>query len=141
MAAAKVPAIAEAASKWQRRAASAGPEYEVGIKNPATDWAAASTAAKASWQAGVTQAAARDGYAKGVTAAGTAKWSERAIAKGPSRFAQGVTVGEPDYLKGFAPFLEAIGRVDLPARGPAGSEANLQRMTPIPRALAALKRR
>ncbi len=137
----KTPPIQDVAPKWQRRASSAGPEYETGIRNPKGDWAASSTAAKGAYQQGVTQAIARDAYAKGVAATGNAGWQENAIAKGPARFAQGVTVGEPRYMKGFAPFLEAIGRVDLPPRGPAGSEANLQRMTPIPRALAALKRR
>lgn len=138
---AKVPNISDVAPKWQRRSSSAGPEYEVGIRNPRADWSQQSTAAKAAWQQGVTQAASRDAYAKGISAAGTQKWQEKAIAKGPARFAQGVTVGEADYQKAFAPYLEAISRVDLPARGPAGSEANLQRMTPIPRALAQLKRR
>ncbi len=137
----KVRPISDVSGKWNRRASSAGPEYEAGIRNPAGDWAASAVAAKGAWQQGVTAAASRDAFAKGVAAKGNAHWQQRAIEKGPARFAQGVVVGQGDYEKGFAPYLEAISRVDLPPRGPAGSEANLQRMTGIPRALAALKRR
>jgi hypothetical protein len=141
MPAPKVPAISDIADKWTRRASSAGPEYEAGVRNPSVDWAQATGAAKASYQQGVTQAIARDAYGKGVTAAGTGKWQERAIGKGPARYAQGVQIGAPDYSRRFAPYAEAMSRVDLPPRGPVGSEANLNRMTPIPRALAALKRK
>lgn len=137
----KVKPIAEVAPKWQRRSASAGPEYEAGIRNPVADWQSQAVAAKGAWQQGVTAAAGRDAYAKGVAAAGSTKWQQRSIEKGPPRFAQGVTVGQPDYEKAVAPFLDAIARTDLPPRGPAGSEQNLQRMAPIARALAALKRR
>ena len=141
MPAPKVKPLAEVASKWGRRAASAGPEYENGVRNPSGDWQAGSVAAKGAWQLGVTQAAARDAFSKGVTQAGNTRWQEKAISKGPSRFADGVSKGEGDYQKNVAPYLDAIARTDLPARGPAGSEANLNRMQAIPRALAALKRR
>jgi len=141
MPAPKVKPLSEVASKWMRRASSAGAEYEQGVRNPAGDWAASSTAAKGAWQLGVTQAASRDAFGKGVIAAGNTRWQEKAISKGPARFADGVSKGEADYQKNVGPYLDAIGRTDLPARGPAGSEANLQRMQAIPRALAALKRR
>jgi len=141
MPAPKVKPIGDVAPKWNRRASSAGPEYEAGITTTPNDWQANAIAAKGAWQQGVTQAAGRDGYAKGVQAAGNAKWQNNAKAKGVPRFGQGVAVGEADYARAFAPFLEAIGRVDLPNRGPRGSEANLNRMQQIPRALAALKRR
>src|SRR5262245_41251170 len=128
MPAPKVKPIGDVASKWGRRASSAGPEYEQGVRNPRGDWAAASTAAKAAWQQGVTAAAGRDAFAKGVTAAGNQRWQDKAISKGPARFADGVSKGEADYSKNVAPYLDAISRTDLPPRGPAGSEANLNRM-------------
>ncbi len=141
MPAPKVMPIAEVASKWDRRASSAGPEYETGIRNPRGDWAASSIASKASWQQAITAAAGRDAFAKGVTAAGNTRWQEKAISKGPARYGDGVSKGVPDYAKNVAPYLDLIARTDLPPRGPAGSAANLNRMQAIPLALAALKRR
>ena len=141
MPAAKVAPLSMIGEKWNRRSASAGPEYEAGIRNPRTPWAAASNSSKASWTAGVTLAAQRDAYGKGVTAAGDQRWSQKSIEKGPARFSQGVAVSEADYASGFAPFRDAIERVDLPPRGPRGSEQNYARVAPIGKALAQLKRR
>jgi hypothetical protein len=141
MAASKVPPIADVAAKFARRAQSAGPEYESGVRNPATPWAAASQAAQGSYEAGVTAAISRKAYGKGVGAAGDSRWSRGAIEKGPARYAQGVQLAEGDYAARMAPVLDTIARIDLPARGPRGSAQNLARMTPIPQALAALKRK
>jgi hypothetical protein len=141
MPAPKVPALAQLAGKWNRRSASAGPEYEEGIRNPRAPWDQAAVAAKASWQQGVTAAAQRDGYAKGVSAAGLARWQTKSVEKGPARFSQGVAVSQADYERGFAPFRDAIERTDLPPRGPRGSEQNYARVAPIGKALAQLKRR
>lgn len=137
----KVPPISDVASKFARRAQSAGPEYESGVRSPSTPWAAASSAAAGSYEQGVTQAISRKAYGKGVAAAGDARWSRGAIEKGPARYAQGVQLAEGDYAQRMAPVLDAIARTDLPPRGPRGSAQNLQRMTPIPQALAALKRK
>ena len=141
MATVKVRPLNLVAAKWNTRAASASPEYEIGVTNPRAPWDAQSLAAKKSWQDGGTQAAARDAYAKGVSGAGAARWQAKTLAKGPARFSQGVAVSQADYEKGFAPYRDAIERVDLPPRGPTGSPQYLQRMTGIPQALAALKRR
>jgi hypothetical protein len=137
----KVPPIGDVAAKFARRAQSAGAEYEAGVRSPAVPWSQASNAAQASYEQGVQGAIARKAYGKGVTAAGDARWAKNAIDKGPARYAQGVQLAEGDYAQRMAPVLDAIGRVDLPPRGPRGSAANLQRMTPIPQALAALKRK
>ncbi len=141
MPAAKVSALSTISAKWGRRSQTAGPEYEEGVRNPRTPWAAAAAGAKGSYQAGVQAAIARDGYAKGVSAAGDARWQAKSVEKGPARFAQGVAVSQPDFERGFAPFRDAIERVDLPPRGPRGSEQNFARVAPIGKALAALKRR
>lgn len=141
MAAPKVPAIGEVAAKFARRAQSAGPEYESGVRNPAVAWATASTAAQGSYEQGVQQAIARKAYGKGVASAGDGRWQKNAIEKGPARYAQGVQLAEGDYAQRMAPVLDVIGRTDLPPRGPRGSAQNLQRMTPIPTALAQMKRK
>jgi len=141
MPAPKVGSLASVSSKWNRRASSAGPELEEGLRNPRTPWAQAANAAKASWAAGAQAAIQRDAFAKGVNAAGDARWQQKSLEKGPSRFAQGVAVSQPDFEKAWAPYRDAIERVDLPPRGPRGSEQNFARVAPIGKALAALKRR
>lgn len=136
---ANVPPVNAVASKWARRAASAGTEYENGVTGSGARWAAASSAAEKNYQAGVTQAAASGRFGKGVQKAGAAKYERGAREKGPARFAQGVSVAEPDYSAAVQPYLTAIGSVDLPPRGPAGSEGNYARVAAIGKALRQLK--
>ena len=141
MAAAVVPSAATAAAKWARRAGSAGDEYSKGVAATTKSWAAASAAAEKNYQSGVVAAAGAGKFGKGVNRAGDAKWKKGATEKGPMRYAQGVGVAEGDYSSGMAPYLELIGRTDLPMRGPTGSDGNYQRVTAIGKALRALKDR
>lgn len=134
-----VKGVSAAAEKWQRRAGSASDEYARGVQSTQADWAAATAAAKDAWKAGVNEAAARDGFSKGVQAAGNGRWKEMATKKGPARFAEGVSVGQSDYQQGVAPYLELIARTDLPARGATGSEGNYARVSTLGKALRNLK--
>lgn len=134
-----VKSSAQAGSKWSRRASSAGPEYTAGVESTQADWAGAASAAKAAYIAGVQEAQGRDAFAKGVTGAGTQKWRQNALKKGPGRFAEGVMVGTDDYARGVQPFLEVASRTDLPMRGPVGSEANYNRSATMAKAFRAAK--
>jgi hypothetical protein len=125
--------------KWAARAASAQGEYQDGVQGAGQRWQSNSAAAHASWQQGVTAAAGRGAYGKGIQRAGAAKYTRNATEKGPARYAQGVAVGEADYHAAVTPFLQAIASVDLPARGPAGSEGNYARVAAIGKALRKLK--
>lgn len=138
---AAIKPIEQATDKWVRRAGVAGPDYEQGIKNPRRAWAEASKAAEKNYQAGVTQAAARGAYGKGVSSAGEEKWKNNALKKGPGRFAEGVSIGRDEWAKGFAPYHAAIGAVTLPERGPKGDPKNLARVAAIATALRTLKTR
>lgn len=134
-----VPPVAAVGAKWQRRAASAGTEYEQGVTGAGTRWATNAAAADKTYQQAVTTAAAAGRFGKGVAKAGAAKYERMAREKGPARYSQGVSVAESDYAASVAPYLQAIGSVDLPARGPAGSEGNYQRVAAIGKALRQLK--
>jgi hypothetical protein len=131
--------LGHVAAKWKRRAGSAGEEYTQGVQSTSKDWAASASAAEPAYKQGVTAAANAGRFGKGVARAGHAKWKTNATAKGPARFSQGVEMAEGDYTKGFAPFHEAIGRTDLPQRGPRGAEANYGRVSGIGKALHQLK--
>lgn len=131
--------IDQSATKWQQRAAIAGPAYLAGVQAPRTPWAAASKAANASYVAGVTAAANAGRYTAGVTRAGDAKYTANAVAKGPARYAEGVNLAVGNWTSGFTPYQAVIAALQLPARGPVGSAANLQRVQVLTAALRARK--
>ena len=79
-------------NKWMRVTSAAQAEYEEGVRNPRSSWAAGAKAAESSYEKGIQASIARKGYGKGVLAAGDATWSRNAIEKGPARFAQGVSL-------------------------------------------------
>jgi hypothetical protein len=128
-----------AAERWARRSASAAPDFADGVQSTPRSWAAASTAAAASYKAGVAAAAGAGRYEKGIAKAGDAKWKRKAATVGPGRYAEGVGAAQGDYGTAVGPVLDVIGRVDLPPRGPVGSVGNLQRVAVIANALHALR--
>lgn len=138
---ANIKPLDQSADKWQRRAAVAGPDYISGVQNPRTPWAAAAAAAESNWKAGVAAASTRGAYSGGVRRAGDARWQAGATAKGPARFAEGVALATGEWQRGFAPYQSAIQALSLPARGPAGSPQNLQRVAAVAQALRAIKER
>lgn len=136
---AEVKSLARIAEKWTRVTPQRTEDYKLGVQNPRRDWGAAATAAKESHKAAMVSAAATDSFAKGVAKAGTGKWKDRALAKGPGRFAEGVMVGGADYEKGFAPFRDAIEKTQLPPRFPKRDPRNIQRVSVLNVALAKAK--
>lgn len=131
--------IDQIATKWSQRAQAAVADYTAGVKGTSKDWATNTANASQAWQTGVTQAAARGGFSKGVRAAGTAKWQQNAETKGSQRYGPGVSVAEPAYVSGFTPYLQTIASVTLPARQAKGSPANYARSQAVGTALHAKK--
>jgi hypothetical protein len=127
--------IASIAAKFVQRAGAAASDYSAGVKSPSRDWATAAGAAEDAYKQGVTAAAARGAFGKGVAAAGTAKWQNNAVNVGAGRYPQGVANANAAYQKGFGPMLQVLTGVSLPPRGPAGSPQNLQRVQAIADAL------
>lgn len=125
--------------KWKNRASAAAGDYKFGIENPLEDWATNASAAESAWEGGVQDAISRKAFSKGVKAAGTAKWQERALKKGVRRYPEGVAIAEDDYAKGFEPYYNALSRVTLPPRGPRGDPRNLERVRVIVETLRKVK--
>jgi len=136
---AEIKAISSIRDKWTRVTPGRTEDYKLGIQNPKRDWAEEAVAGKENWKAGIDAAAAKDLFGKGVEKAGTAKWKEKALKKGPGRFAEGVYIAGPDYEKGFAPYHDAISRVDLGPRFPKRDPRNLERVKKVVDALVAEK--
>lgn len=125
--------------KWTRVTPQRTEDYSKGIQAPKRDWATETVAAKANWKAGIDAAAAKDMFAKGVTAAGTGKWKTKASTLGPGRFAEGVSQAGGDYAKGFAPFQAAIAACDLGPKFPRRDPRNLDRVKKVVTALVEAK--
>jgi len=136
---AEIKPLSDIRDKWTRVTPGRTEDYKLGIQNPRRDWADEALAGKANWKAGIDAAAAKDLFAKGITKAGTKKWRDHALKKGPGRFAEGVYIAGPDYEDGFKPFHEAIVRVDLGPRFPKRDPRNLERVKRIVDALIAEK--
>jgi len=136
---AEIKSLSSIREKWTRVTPGRTEDYKLGIQNPKRDWEQETLAGKENWKAGVDQAAAKDLFAKGVTRAGSSKWKEKALKKGPGRFSEGVFIAGPDYEKGFAPYHAAIERTDIGPRFPKRDPRNLERVKKIVDALIAEK--
>lgn len=136
---AEIKPISDIRDKWTRVTPGRTEDYKLGIQNPRRDWETEALAGKANWKAGIDAAAAKDLFAKGVAAAGSKKWRDHSLKKGPGRFAEGVYIAGPDYEAGFKPFHDAISRVDLGPRFPKRDPRNLDRVKRVVDALIAEK--
>ncbi len=136
---AEIKALKNIRDKWTRVTPGRTEDYKLGIQNPRRDWAEEAASAKDIWKAGIDAAAQKDLYRKGVIAAGTNKWQEKALKKGPGRFSEGVYLAGDDYEKGFKPYHEAIERVDLGPRYPRRDPRNIERVKRIVEALVKVK--
>ena len=132
---AEIASIAAIRDKWTRVTPGRTEDYKLGIQHPKRDWADETLAAKDNWKAGIDAAAAKNLFSKGVTAAGSKKWQEKALAKGPGRFAEGVYIAGPDYEAGFKPYRDVIAAVDLGPRFPRRDPRNLGRVKRVVDAL------
>ena len=132
---AAVKSGAAVAEKWARVTPQRAEDYKLGVQNPRTPWAAAAGAANERYKTGITESIARGGYAKGVAAAGDQKWSAKSLAKGPSRFAEGVAISAPEYQQAMQPFLDTIASTQLPARFAKGDPRNIERVRVLAMAL------
>lgn len=136
---AEIKSLAAIRDKWTRVTPGRTEDYKLGVQNPKRDWEEETKAAEGNWKAGVDAAQAKGLFGKGVTKAGTKKWQEKALKKGPGRFAEGVYIAGPDYEKGFAPYRDAIERVDLGPRFPRRDPRNIERVKRVVDALVAEK--
>lgn len=122
-------------AKYVRNASVAGESYREGVQSPRVPWQAATTAAAASWQAGVQAAITRGAFQAGVRATPDSHWQARAATLGADRYPSGVAAGAQRYAERFQPFAEVIRATQLPPRGPRGDARNLERVAVIARAL------
>ena len=131
--------VSDIARKWANVTPGRSEEYRRGVETPLRDWEKETAEASESYKQGITASLGRNSFAKGVKKAGTAKWKRKVTQVGVSRWPQGVSVAQPDYEAGFAPYAEAISKVVLPPKGPKGDPRNLERVSAMAKALHAKK--
>jgi len=132
---AEIKSLSAIRDKWTRVTPARSEDYKLGIQNPKRDWASETAAAEDNWKAGIDGAAVKGLFGKGVAKAGSKKWQEKALKKGPGRFAEGVYIAGPDYETGFKPYRDAIERVDLGPKFPRRDPRNLDRVKRVVDAL------
>jgi len=126
-----VKSLDQIREKWTRVVAQRAPDYQAGIDNPRKDWATATEAAEASFDAGIQAAVADKRFGKGVKKAGTSKWQKGAREKGVARWPAGVAVAGPEFEKGFGPYHKALETATLPPRRARRDPGNLQRVNKV----------
>lgn len=131
----RVKDAATAAKKFADRGAAAGPDYAAGVQGAGSAWQQNTAAAADTFAHGVTEAIARNAFAKGVNAAGGSKYEQRASGIGAQRFGQGVRAAQGSYEQGVAPYLQTIASLTLPPRRPKGDPANFERSQAVGLAL------
>jgi hypothetical protein len=131
----KVKPLADVAKKWGEVTPQRSGYYEAGALAAGGDWEKNTLDAAASFKAAVTAGNIDKLYTGGVKNAGAAKFVRKIKDVGAGRFSSGVTAGVGDYQTGMDPMLSTIASVNLPARQPRGSAANVQRVTAIMDAL------
>jgi hypothetical protein len=136
---AEIKALSAIRDKWTRVTPGRTEDYKIGVQNPKRDWEQETLAAEDNWKVGVDRAQAAGLFGKGVSKAGSKKWQDKSLKKGPGRFAEGVYIAGGDYEKGFAPFREAIARVDLGPKFPRRDPRNIERVKRVVDALVAEK--
>jgi hypothetical protein len=136
---AQIKPLDQIANKWSTVTPGRTDQYSLGIQNPKRSWAGATSAAQANYEKGIQASIANKSFAKGVARVGDSNWQRKTLEKGPSRWAQGVSVSTNDYAQGFAKFHQAISSLVLPPRGPKGDPTNINRVAVVAKALHDLK--
>lgn len=126
------------ATKWSARAAAAQATFLSGVAGSTKDQAALAAAAENLWAQNCATAAANHRFSSRLQKAGTGAWKAGVAAVGGTRYSQGVGNAQNKYQQGVAPFFAALGSVQLPARGPKGS--NGPRVDAVVNALMAAKK-
>lgn len=122
-----VKPLEQSLAKWERRSANAAQDYVDGTQSPRRPWAASTLAAEQNYKTAVIAAANAGRQAAGVRKAGDAKWRRNIDRKGAANYQTGVTGAGQDWADGSRPYQQAVGAINLPARGAKGSVDNYRR--------------
>jgi len=136
---AQIRSIDTISRKWKEVTPQRSGVYKTNVEDPLRDWEKETLAAKERRDAGLREAIADGRIDRGIRKSGLEGWRKATVTKGPARWAEGVTLAEPDYKAGFAPYRDAIEKTELGPKYPKGDPRNWERSKKIGMALHALK--
>jgi len=123
------------AKKWQEVTPQRSNIYKTNVETPLRDWEKETGAAKERRDDGLRAAIADGRIDRGIKKAGLEGWKKPTVTKGPSRWAEGVSVAGPDFQAGFAPYRDVIEKTDVGPRFAKGDPRNWDRSKKIGLAL------
>lgn len=130
-----VKSLSESASKFERRASSAGSDYTSGVESVSdSEQQSATLEAESNWEQGINDAISEGRFSEGVRNPNKS-WQRAAVETGSQRFTQGAAQAGDTWSEAFQPFADTLESLSLDARGPRGSEVNYQRSRQVGEAL------
>lgn len=131
----RVKDLNTSAEKYERRAGSAGQDYESGVESSSDEeWQSNAEAAEETWEQAIQEAAADGRFSSGVRNPNKS-WQEASLETGSRRFTEGASRAGDVWRSGFDEFAGVLEALNLEPRGPRGSSANFERSRRVGEAL------
>lgn len=125
----------EIAEKWTSVTPLRSTQYEAGIESPLRPWEKNTLEASRRRDEGLQKAIADGRIDRGIKRVGQDGWKADTLAKGPTRWPEGVRLGGPKYEARFGPYRDVIEKTDAGPKYPAGDPRNWERSKKIGLAL------
>jgi hypothetical protein len=130
-----VPAKADVQKKWTEETPKRATYYSTETPKAAERQNANAIAAAPVFKAAIQAADIDKRFQGGLKKAGAAKFRDKVVSVGTSRFGPGVTAASAYYGTGIDPYLAELGTIDIPDRKPRGDPSNYDRVSKIGNAL------
>lgn len=132
-----VKSASDIATKWGDVTPARAPYYQAEAPAAAAEWENNTVAAGPTYKAGLAVAGIEKRFVGGVKRAGAAKFKRKVETVGVERYSTGVSAAVKDMESGIAPFRDELDGMEIPDRGPRGSEGNYAISNKVGKALHA----
>ena len=126
-----IRSIDSISKKWKEVTPQRSSIYKANVEAPLRNWEVETLNAKDRRDEGLRAAISDGRIDRGIRKTGLAGWQKPTVTKGPTRWAEGVAVAEPEYRAGFAPYRDIIESTDLGPRYAKGDPRNWDRSKAI----------
>lgn len=119
-----VKSASEIAKKWADETPARASYYATEAPLAADEWEKNTIAAGGTYKSSLAVAGIMERFVGGVRKAGAGKFKRKVESVGVDRYAPGVAAAQEDMSKGIDPYIAVLEGLDIPDRGPRGSETN-----------------
>lgn len=119
-----IASASDIAKKWVDVTPGRQAYYEAGVKEAGPAWEAGALGAGNNYKAAMSAPDLASRFIGGIKKAGGNKYQRKASTLGKDRFTTGVQAAEDDFNTGFSPHHDVLASLEVPDRGPRGSDAN-----------------